>query len=42
MIDLKNKQKIDEAVAFAEASPLPQAADLLTDVYVPQPEQGQQ
>ena len=38
LIDVKNKEKIDEAVAFAEASPLPQPADLLTDVYVSQPE----
>jgi TPP-dependent pyruvate/acetoin dehydrogenase alpha subunit len=35
-IDAKNCTEIDEAVAFAEASPLPQAADLLTDVYVPE------
>jgi TPP-dependent pyruvate/acetoin dehydrogenase alpha subunit len=33
-IDVCNRKKIDEAVAFAEASPLPQPADLLTDVYV--------
>jgi TPP-dependent pyruvate/acetoin dehydrogenase alpha subunit len=33
-IETSNRKKIDDAVAFAEASPLPQAADLLTDVYV--------
>ena len=37
-IDTGNRKKIDDAVAFAEASPLPQAADLLTDVYVNEPE----
>jgi pyruvate dehydrogenase E1 component alpha subunit len=37
-IDSSNKKKIDEAVAFAESSPLPQPADLLSDVYVPEPE----
>ena len=36
-IDAKNRKKIDEAVAFAEASPVPQPADLFTDVYVPEP-----
>ena len=34
-IELGNRKKIDEAVVFAESSPLPQAADLFTDVYVP-------
>lgn len=34
LIDARNRQKIDQAVAFAETSPLPQPADLLTDVYV--------
>jgi len=33
-IDASNRKKIDEAVAFAEASPLPQHADLFTNVYV--------
>jgi TPP-dependent pyruvate/acetoin dehydrogenase alpha subunit len=33
-IDAGNRKKIDDAVAFAEASPLPLPADLLTDVYV--------
>lgn len=33
-IDARNRKKIDEAVAFAEASPLPQPADLFTNVYV--------
>ncbi len=34
-IEAGNRKKIDEAVAFAEASPLPEPADLFTDVYVP-------
>ena len=38
-IDAANRKKIDEAVAFAEASPLPEPADLLTDVYVKEPRQ---
>jgi len=42
LIDIRNRKKIDQAVAFAEASPLPQPADLLTDVYVPEPEEAQQ
>ena len=33
-IDKKNKEKIDLAVIFAEQSPLPQPAELYTDVYV--------
>jgi TPP-dependent pyruvate/acetoin dehydrogenase alpha subunit len=37
-IDARNRKKIDEAVAFADASPVPQPADLFTDVYVPEPE----
>jgi acetoin:2,6-dichlorophenolindophenol oxidoreductase subunit alpha len=37
-IDAANRKKIDEAVAFAEASPLPQPADLFTDVYVTETE----
>jgi acetoin:2,6-dichlorophenolindophenol oxidoreductase subunit alpha len=37
-IDASNRQKIDEAVAFAEASPLPHPDELLTQVYVAQPE----
>ncbi len=37
-IDAGNRKKIDEAVAFAEASPLPQPADLFTDVYVAEPQ----
>ena len=32
-IEAANRKKIDEAVAFAEASPLPQLPDLYTDVY---------
>jgi TPP-dependent pyruvate/acetoin dehydrogenase alpha subunit len=38
-IDAGNRKKIDEAVTFAEASPLPQPADLLTDVYVTETEE---
>lgn len=34
-IESANRKKIDEAVVFAESSPLPQPADLFTDVYVP-------
>jgi pyruvate dehydrogenase E1 component alpha subunit len=37
-IDAGNRKKIDEAVAFAETSPLPQPADLFTDVYVTETE----
>jgi pyruvate dehydrogenase E1 component alpha subunit len=37
-IDASNRKKIDDAVAFAESSPLPQPADLFTDVYVSGPE----
>ncbi|HVS88076.1 MAG TPA: thiamine pyrophosphate-dependent dehydrogenase E1 component subunit alpha [Candidatus Acidoferrum sp.] len=37
-MDAGNRKKIDDAVAFAEASPLPQPADLFTDVYVTEPE----
>jgi TPP-dependent pyruvate/acetoin dehydrogenase alpha subunit len=33
-IDAANRKKMDEAVAFAETSPLPKPADLFTDVYV--------
>jgi pyruvate dehydrogenase E1 component alpha subunit len=33
-IDASNRQKIDEAVAFAETSPLPHPDELLTQVYV--------
>ncbi|MFI5092226.1 MAG: thiamine pyrophosphate-dependent dehydrogenase E1 component subunit alpha [Candidatus Acidiferrales bacterium] len=33
-IETANRQKIDEAVAFAEASPLPDAGELFTDVFV--------
>ena len=34
-IEAASCKKIDDAVAFAESSPLPQPADLFTDVYVP-------
>ena len=34
-IEAANRKRIDEAVAFAESSPLPKPGDLLTDVYVP-------
>lgn len=33
-IDAKNRKKIDEAVAFAETSPLPDPAELYTEVFV--------
>jgi len=33
-IDQKAQQKIEEAVAFAERSPLPETDEILTDVYV--------
>jgi pyruvate dehydrogenase E1 component alpha subunit len=34
-IDARNSALIDEAVAFAQESPLPEAWELITDVYVP-------
>jgi TPP-dependent pyruvate/acetoin dehydrogenase alpha subunit len=34
-IDARNSALVDEAVAFAEESPLPEAWELTTDVYVP-------
>lgn len=37
-IEARNRKKIDEAVAFAEASPLPKPAELFTEVYVSEPE----
>jgi len=37
-IDAVNRKKMDEAVAFAESSPLPKPADLFTDVYVADPD----
>jgi pyruvate dehydrogenase E1 component alpha subunit len=40
-IDAQNRKKIDEAVTFAEASPLPQPADLLTDVFVTELDRGE-
>lgn len=40
-IESANRKKIDEAVSFAESSPLPQPADLFTDVYVPARDGGQ-
>jgi pyruvate dehydrogenase E1 component alpha subunit len=33
-LDARNRERLDEAVAFAEASPLPQAEELLRSVYV--------
>lgn len=39
-IDACNRKKIDEAVAFAEASPLPHPSELLTEVYVTGPEEN--
>ena len=38
VIDNDNRQKIDDAVRFAESSPLPTADQLLTEVYVTAPE----
>jgi pyruvate dehydrogenase E1 component alpha subunit len=35
-IDEETRRRIDAAVAFAEASPLPGPEELLTDVYVPE------
>ncbi len=29
----RNRERLDEAIAFAEASPLPGPEELLTDVY---------
>lgn len=37
-IDKKNKEKLDLAVIFAEQSPLPDPAELYTDVYVTEPQ----
>ena len=39
-IDARNRKKLDEAVAFAETSPLPDLAELYTDVYVPTAEEA--
>jgi acetoin:2,6-dichlorophenolindophenol oxidoreductase subunit alpha len=36
-IDATNRKRIDEAVSFAEASPLPEISELYTDVFVSQP-----
>ena len=33
-IEAGNRSRIDEAIAFAEQSPLPDPSELLTDVYV--------
>jgi pyruvate dehydrogenase E1 component alpha subunit len=35
-IDDRNREKLDQAVAFAEAGPLPDPAELFMDVYVPE------
>jgi acetoin:2,6-dichlorophenolindophenol oxidoreductase subunit alpha len=35
-IDAANRTKIDQAVAFAERSPLPDLSELYTDVFVPE------
>ena len=35
--DILNQTRMDEAVAFAEASPLPDPAELTTDVYSSEP-----
>jgi acetoin:2,6-dichlorophenolindophenol oxidoreductase subunit alpha len=34
LIDLKNREKMDAAVRFAETSPTPEPAELFTDIYV--------
>ena len=34
-LDARNTKLVDEAVKFAEESPLPDASELMTDVYVP-------
>jgi pyruvate dehydrogenase E1 component alpha subunit len=39
-IDLDNRRLIDEAVAFAETSPLPDLAELSTEVYVTESRQA--
>jgi pyruvate dehydrogenase E1 component alpha subunit len=39
-IDDETRRRIDEAVAFAEAGPLPEPHELLTDVYVPSAQRG--
>jgi pyruvate dehydrogenase E1 component alpha subunit len=39
-LDQKARQTIEEAVAFAEQSPAPALADILTDVYVDFPEKA--
>jgi pyruvate dehydrogenase E1 component alpha subunit len=36
-IDKRNKEKLDEAIAFAEKSPLPEPEELYTDVFVLEP-----
>ncbi|MBI2942374.1 MAG: thiamine pyrophosphate-dependent dehydrogenase E1 component subunit alpha [Chloroflexi bacterium] len=36
-IDARNRALLDEAIAFAEVSPLPDPAELCTDVYVTEP-----
>lgn len=36
-IDARNRERMDEAVAFAKESPLPEPHELLTDVYAPDP-----
>ena len=36
VIDARNREKINDAVAFAEASPLPDPEELYTDVFVPE------
>lgn len=37
-IDKKNKGKLDDAIAFAEKSPLPEPEELYTDVFVMEPQ----
>jgi pyruvate dehydrogenase E1 component alpha subunit len=35
-VEARTRKAIDHAVAFAQASPLPDAAELFTDVFVPE------
>lgn len=37
-IDKKNKEKLDEAIVFAENSPLPEPEELYSDVFIPEPQ----
>jgi acetoin:2,6-dichlorophenolindophenol oxidoreductase subunit alpha len=39
-MDARNRTLLDEAIAFAEQSPVPETAELCTDVYVTEPPGG--